>query len=107
MASDNVSWSIVTSLAFTLSTTAHFFPRRTPVKIFMALLMFYAFHLNTVYHSFLITVMTKPKFEPQVASAGTAVHGGYKFYGNEETMAYFVRKGNDSVRMNIEINSDL
>lgn len=95
--SENVSWSMMTSLAFTLSQAAHFFPERAPVKIFLALLMFYGFHLNTAYHSFLITVMTKPKFEPQVSDVWTAVHNHYNFYGNEETLAYFVRKGNDSV----------
>lgn len=98
---ENVAWSIITSLAFTLSQAGHFFPQRAPVKIFLALLMFYAFHLNTAYHSFLITVMTKPKYEPQVADAWTAVHNGYKFYGNEETLAYFVRKGNESVSRTI------
>lgn len=95
--SENITWSLVTSMAFTLSTTASFLPRRQPVRIFLLLLMFYAFHLNTAYHSFLITVMTKPKFETQVASAWSAVGSGYKFYGNEDMLAYFTRKGNESV----------
>lgn len=95
--SENVTWSIMMALSFTLSQSSHFFPNRLTVKLFLLVVIFYGMHFNVAYHSFLITVLTRPRYESQIATTDTAVQAGLAFSGNEDTFEYFTRKGNDSV----------
>lgn len=94
---ENISWSLMISFAYTMSNAAHFFPTRINVMIFLSILMFYALHINIIYHSFLITVLTRPKYEPQIDNQQMAVHAKMYFYGNEDTLAYFKNKKNDKI----------
>uniref|UniRef100_A0A336M3L9 CSON011600 protein n=1 Tax=Culicoides sonorensis TaxID=179676 RepID=A0A336M3L9_CULSO len=98
---ENISWSIMIGFAFTLSNAAHFFPSRINVMIFLTILMFYALHINIIYHSFLITVLTRPKFEPQIENQEMAVHAKMTFYGNEDALAHFKSKKNDRISKEI------
>lgn len=98
---ENVSWSIMISFAYTMSNAAHFFPARINVMIFTSILMFYALHINIIYHSFLITVLTRPKYQPQIENQQMAVHAKMHFYGNEDTLAHFKGKKSDKISKEI------
>lgn len=55
-------------------------------------------HIYDLTHfSFLITVMTRPKYEPQVTNIYMATEQGFTFYGSEDTLAHFLSKENDLV----------
>lgn len=101
---ENLAWSLLISFAFTLSNAAHFFPKRIPTLVFLSILMFYAQHINIIYHSFLITVLTRPKYEQQIANQRMAVDAEMIFYGNEDTLANFENKANDSIAKKITMN---
>lgn len=101
---ENIVWSVLMSLSFTIGNPSHYFPQRVLPQIFLLFVLFYGTHFNVFYHSFLITVMTRPKYEPQVANMYMAVHQGFRFYGNEDTLAHFQSKQNDTTSISIVNN---
>lgn len=104
--SENFIWSLIISLSFILGNPSHFFPNRLCIQIFLTFLMFFGLHFNVIYHSFLITVLTRPRFEPQIATSDMAVEGQLLFYGNEDTLQHFKEKApNDQVSVSWFLSS--
>ncbi|XP_058056145.1 uncharacterized protein LOC131207544 [Anopheles bellator] len=86
---ENFTWMLLQSLAFSLSVYAHYWPRRVSIRFFLIGYMFYGLHWNAAYHSFLISVLTRPRFEAQIATVEQAIGTGFGFAGAENTLAHF------------------
>uniref|UniRef100_A0A182J2K2 Putative ionotropic receptor ligand binding domain-containing protein n=1 Tax=Anopheles atroparvus TaxID=41427 RepID=A0A182J2K2_ANOAO len=86
---ENYTWVLLQSLAFSLSVYAHYWPRRVSIRFFLIGYMFYGLHWNAAYHSFLISVLTRPRYEPQIASIGQAIEAEFRFAGAESTLPHF------------------
>lgn len=96
--SENVVWCMIISLSFVLGNPSHFFPNRLFVQIFLTFLMFFGLHFNVAYHSFLITVLTRPRYEPQIETTEMAIESEMQFFGNEDAQQHFMEKAsNDSL----------
>ncbi|GAB0100425.1 ionotropic receptor 87a [Sergentomyia squamirostris] len=85
----NMVWALLQSLALTLSTYAQYNPRRFFIRLYLICFMIYGLHFNTAYHSFLITVLTRPRYQIQVSSLPMAVADEYHFSGSENSLNYF------------------
>ncbi|XP_055585201.1 uncharacterized protein LOC129738049 [Uranotaenia lowii] len=85
----NFSWMLLQSLALSLSIYAHWWPTRLTVQIFLLCYMFYGMHWSVAYHSFLITVLTRPRYEVQISSVEDAISNGFEFAGAENTLVHF------------------
>ncbi|XP_053672276.1 uncharacterized protein LOC128722623 [Anopheles nili] len=85
----NYTWMLLQSLALSLSVYAHYWPRRVSIRLFLIGYMFYGLHWNAAYHSFLISVLTRPRYEPQIATVGQAIEAGFAFAGAANTRGHF------------------
>lgn len=94
---ENFLWSLLIALSFTISTTAHYWPNRFFIKVFLGGLIFYGMHINTAYSSFLISVLTKPRHEPQISNLESAIQSNMVFKGSANTYTFFMK--DDKVRM--------
>ncbi|KXJ82457.1 hypothetical protein RP20_CCG013678 [Aedes albopictus] len=96
---ENYTWMALQSLALSLSVYAHYWPKRFSVRLFLVGYMFYGIHWSAAYHSFLISVLTRPRFETQVATVETAIEQDFRFAGAENTLVFFDRP--DSISKHI------
>ncbi|XP_055523054.1 uncharacterized protein LOC129717224 [Wyeomyia smithii] len=86
---ENYTWMALQSLAFSLSVYAHYWPKRFSTRCFLIGYMIYGLHWNAAYHSFLISVLTRPRFETQINSVEAAIAEGFQFVGAENTLVHF------------------
>lgn len=93
---ENLMWSFLVALSFSTSQYGHYWPARSSIKIFLVSLIFYGLHINTAYHSFLISVLTKPRYNIQMASVRDGINRGIQFEADENSAKFFMKE--DSVR---------
>ncbi|XP_062546287.1 uncharacterized protein LOC134212439 [Armigeres subalbatus] len=86
---ENYSWMLVQSLALSLGLSATYWPQRLSIRLFLLVYMFYGMHWDVAHHSFLITVMTRPRFEKQISTAEAAIEKAFSFVGPENTLVFF------------------
>lgn len=75
---------------------AHFWPRKTAIRIFMIGTFFFGLHINTAYRSFLIKMLQNPRYNKQISTVTEAIEAGLVFHAAESTVMFFEK--NDSVR---------
>lgn len=85
----NFTWGFMQALALTLNTYATYVPKKLFIRLFYICLTFYGMHFNTAYQSFLISVLTSPRFLTQVSSINMAIEQGFHFKGSEDAFNYF------------------
>lgn len=56
----------------------------------------FGLHINTAYHSYLINVLTNPRYDDQINTVNEAIGVGMVFEVGENTVDFF--KKEDSVR---------
>ncbi|KXJ82458.1 hypothetical protein RP20_CCG013679 [Aedes albopictus] len=96
---ENYTWMLVQSLALSLGLSATYWPQRLSIRLFLLVYMFYGMHWDVAHHSFLITVMTRPRFEKQISTAEAAIERSFKFLGPENSLVFFDKP--DSVSKHI------
>ncbi|CAO1422329.1 unnamed protein product [Diamesa serratosioi] len=69
---ENIVWASLVILSLSTFQYGHYWPRKFYIKIFMATLIFYGLHINTAYHSYLISVLTRPRYEAQISTVENA-----------------------------------
>ena len=94
---ENFLWSVLIALSFSIATTAHYWPNRFFIKVFLGGLIFYGMHINTAYSSFLISVLTRPRHEQQISNVERAIESDMVFKGSANTYTFFLKE--DKVRM--------
>lgn len=90
--------SFFVSFAIMFNTTIGYLPKRVEIRLFMAVLLIYSLHFSAFYNSFLLGILTKPRFDHQISSIRMALSAGMKFHGNEDVLQHFKSKQNDTVR---------
>lgn len=86
----NIFWGFLQGLALTLCNCATYAPRMLGIRFFYMCFAIYGMHFNTAYQSFLITVLTRPRFQTQISTVDMAIAQGLHFKGSENTFNYFV-----------------
>lgn len=85
----NFIWGLLQALAITLNNYATYVPKKLFIRLFYLSLVFYGMHFNTAYQSFLISVLTSPRYQTQVSSIDMAIEQGFHFKGSEDSYNYF------------------
>lgn len=88
-AQGNFFWGLLQTLAVTLATCARYHPRKAPIRFYFLCLVIYGMHFNAAYQSFLISVLTRPRFKAQVSSLTMAHQEDFHFTGSENILNYF------------------
>lgn len=92
----NYIWGLLQALALTLNTYATYVPKKLFIRLFYLCLTFYGIHFNTAYQSFLISVLTRPRFLTQVSSIDMTIAQGFHYKGSENSYNYFRNLGETS-----------
>lgn len=84
-----VPWSMLISFAVALSCPGQYFPQKTYVRFFFITIVIYGIHFNAAYHSFLISVLTRPRYEIQISTMAQMVKAGYEVYGARYILQFY------------------
>lgn len=93
---ENFAWTLLINMAIQTGQYGHYFPVKGAIKIFLGTMFVFGLHINTAYHSFLINVLTNPRYDDQIDSVEVAIDVGLIFEVGENTVDFF--KKEDSVR---------
>jgi hypothetical protein len=95
-------WSLLLSVCYSFGIYAHYNAQRGFNRFFVGCLLFYGLNFNAAYHSFLLSVLTRPRYEHQVSNIHEAVAADYEFAGGENLKAFF--EGKDAVAAHLREN---
>jgi hypothetical protein len=86
---ENFFWTMLISLCYSFGIYAHYEPRRGFIRFFTGCMLFFGLNFNAAYQSFMLSVLTMPRYEHQIANIHEAIHAGYRFTGGENLKALF------------------
>lgn len=92
---ENYVWSLLMIVLLGSGQYAHYWPTQSTIRVYMAALFFFGLHINTAYHSFLINVLTNPRYNEQINTVETGIDAGISFQVAESTVEFFEKE--DSV----------
>jgi hypothetical protein len=93
---ENYTWSFLIMFSLSTSQYAHYNPIKVSIKIFLASFFFFGLHISTAYHSYLINVLTNPRYSKQIDAVDDAIVFNLTFKAAENARDFFMK--NDSVR---------
>lgn len=86
---ENILWALMITLCYSIGIPGHYNPRRQFIRFYAGFVLLYGMHFAAAYHSFLLSVLTTPRFEHQVATLHEAIADDYQFTGGENLKAVF------------------
>jgi len=92
---ENYAWAFLIMFSVSTGQYAHYQPIRFGLKIFFAGFFFFGLHISTAYHSYLINVLTNPRYLTQIDSLTDAMKVNMTFKAAENAREFFEK--NDSV----------
>ena len=93
---ENYAWTLLIAMAIQTGQYGHYFPVKGAIKIFLGTMFVFGLHINTAYHSYLINVLTNPRYNDQINTVEEAIKAGMTFEVGENTVDFF--KKEDPVR---------
>ncbi|CRK87864.1 CLUMA_CG001651, isoform A [Clunio marinus] len=88
---ENFLWALMIIMCYSIGIYGHYDPRRGFIRYYIAFLCFYGMHFSAAYHSFLLSVLTTPRYSHQTATIHEAIDAEYHFTGGENLKAVFER----------------
>lgn len=98
---ENYMWSFMVGLSATLGQYASYEPTRTSIRIMMVFFLLYGLIMSTSFNSFLISILTRPRFKAQVSSVQDAVEHEFEFAGGEVALSHYLDDSLVSARTNV------
>lgn len=86
---DNVLWTFLQALRFTLAQSTTYFPEKLFIKLFLTAFLFYGLHISAAYSSSLIKVLTRPVYEDQISDIQSAIENKMTFMGGDNVFTFF------------------
>ncbi|CAG9806298.1 unnamed protein product [Chironomus riparius] len=91
---ENYAWAFLIMFSVSTGQYAHYQPIRFGLKIFFVGFFFFGLHISTAYHSYLINVLTNPRYLTQIDSLTDAMKTNMTFKAAENAKEFFQK--NDS-----------
>lgn len=89
-------WTLLIGMASALGQYATYEPQRISVRVMMVFLFMYGIVMSSSFNSFLIGILTRPRYKQQVDSLYLAIKHDFKFSGGEGDYAvnifFFITK---------------
>lgn len=92
---ENYMWCTLVAMCVSINVPAPYKPTTGYIRVFLASFFLYGVHFNAGYQSYLVSVLTRPRFEKQVDNVRNAIDEGFTFTGGENTLSLF--RSDDSV----------
>lgn len=89
-------WTLLIGMASALGQYASYEPQRISIRVMMIFLFMYGIVMSSSFNSFLIGILTRPRFKLQVDSLSLAIKYDFKFVGGELALSHYL--GNDAVK---------
>lgn len=86
---ENFAWSLMIITCYSIGIYGHYDPRRGFIRFYIGFLLLYGMHFAAAYHSFLLSVLTTPRFQHQVDNVIEAINEEYSFTGGENLKSIF------------------
>lgn len=93
---ENLVWCTLVAMAISINVSAPYRPNSRYIRIFLASFFLYSMHFSAAYQSFLVSVITRPRFESQIKNQETAADYEFKFTGGENIITYLHRNDTSS-----------
>lgn len=87
---DNYAWTLMVGMAAALGQTASYEPWRASIRVFMCFLFMYGLVMSTSFNSFLISILTQPRFKTQINTVRSAIDAGVQFTGGELALSHYM-----------------
>lgn len=92
---DNYIWTLMIGMASALGQYSPYEPHRISIRVMMLFLFMYGLVMSSSFNSFLISILTRPKFKQQIDSLGMAIGSDVDFTGGEVALSHYL--GHDTV----------
>lgn len=92
---ENYSWSALNGLAAAIGQFVIYEPKRSSIRVLLIFILMYGMVMTTSFNSFLISILTRPRFKAQINSIGDAIKIDMTFAGGEVAFSHFTE--NDKV----------
>lgn len=93
---ESYAWTLMVGMASALGQYATYDPKRITLRVMMIFLFMYGLVMSSSFNSFLISILTRPRFKQQVDSLGSAIAHNFKYMGGEVALSHYM--GNDTVK---------
>lgn len=88
-------WTLMIGMASALGQYATYEPQRISVRTMMVFLFMYGIVMSSSFNSFLISILTRPRFKQQTDTLELAIENDFTFAGGEVALSHYL--GNDAV----------
>lgn len=85
----NFPWALLVTMCFSIGIPAHYHPTVGPNRTLIACMLFFGLHFSTAYHSFLLSVLTTPRYDHQTQTIQEAIDAQFEFVGGENLKPFF------------------
>lgn len=92
---DNYAWTLLVGMAAALGQTAPYEPWRASIRVLMCFLFLYGLVMTISFNSFLIAVLTQPRYKTQIDSVRSSIRANVEFTGGEVALSHYM--GGDAV----------
>lgn len=99
---DNYIWTLMIGMASALGQYSPYEPHRSSIRIMMVFLFMYGLVMSSSFNSFLISILTRPKFMQQIDSLGKAIGSSVDYVGGDVALSHYL--GNDTVIFSINFH---
>lgn len=88
-------WTLMIGMASALGQYATYEPHRISIRVMMVFLFMYGIVMSSSFNSFLISILTRPRFKQQIDSLDLAIKHDFQFAGGEVALSHYL--GHDEV----------
>lgn len=87
---ENYMWSLMMGIGSSLGLTVQYEPTRTSLRVMMLFFFLYGLITSSTFNSFLISILTRPRYNPQVNSLRMAIEQGFDLAGGDVTLSHYM-----------------
>lgn len=96
---ENYVWTLLIGMSVALGQYASYEPTRSSIRVMMVFLFMYGLIMSSSFNSFLISILTRPKYKQQIGSLTNAIQAAVQFTGGEVALSHYL--GGDEVFISI------
>lgn len=93
---ENCYWSLLASISLTLGLSTVYQPINSHVRFMFFFFLFYGLIFSSAFHSFLVNILSHPRYKNQIETIKEAIDAKFEFTGGSVTLEHY--NGDDEVR---------
>lgn len=95
---ENIYWALLRGVAICISTSPQLWPiTKFHVRIFIFILLLYGMLINMMFSCFLMTTLTKQRFQTQISTINDTIHENFSYAGGSVVQSQLLQH-NSTVR---------